>query len=193
MTMPKAATAAVVGVLALWTIGCGGGGSSSGPDSQSTLTVRLTDSPFSDAQAVLVTFSEVSAHATGGDFMPLAFAGGATSRTCDLKRLVGAEDVLGTGALPPAHYTGLRLTVSGGALYFDGGTSGAACADQIAAPAGRSAALTIPSGEVRLNREFDLASGSATTITLDFDGDQSIKLAGAQYIMTPVIGVVSVQ
>ena len=184
--------AAMLGVLALCTTGCGGGRGSS-PDTLATLNIVITDSPFTDAQAVLVSFSSVSAHTTGADFMPLGFAGGAASRTCDLKRLVGAEDVLGTGALPAGHYTGLRLVVASGALYFDGATTGSACATGIAAPAGRSGALTIPSGEVRLNREFDLTSGTTTTITLDFDGDASIQLAGAQYILTPVIGVVSVQ
>lgn len=169
------------------------GHSSASPTGTATLTMMLTDTPFADAQAVLVTFSSVSAHRSGGDFSPVPFAGGAASRTCDLKRLVGAQDVLGTGPLPEGHYTELRLDVSGGSVYFDGATSGAACGATIAAPAGRTAALVVPSGEVILNREFDLTTGSTTTITLDFDGDQSIVLAGAQYIMTPVVGVVSVQ
>ena len=48
--------------------------------------------------------------------------------------------------------------------------------------------------ELRLNQEFDLTSTSATTILLDFDGDQSVQLTGnGQYMMTPVISVVSVQ
>ena len=63
--------------------------------------------------------------------------------------------------------------------------------------------MTIPSGELKLNREFDLASSGGTTILLDFDGDQSVRLTGngngngrgnggGQYMMTPVIGIVSV-
>ncbi len=109
--------AAMLGVLALCTTGCGGGRGSS-PDTLATLNIVITDSPFTDAQAVLVSFSSVSAHTTGADFMPLGFAGGAASRTCDLKRLVGAEDVLGTGALPAGHYTGLRLVVASRRAVF---------------------------------------------------------------------------
>jgi hypothetical protein len=54
--------------------------------------------------------------------------------------------------------------------------------------------VDVPSGVVRLNREFDLTSTTATTILLDFDGDKSVHMTGnGKYMMTPVIGVVSVQ
>jgi len=55
---------------------------------------------------------------------------------------------------------------------------------------------------LKLNREFDLASSGATAILLDFDAEQSVKPTGngngrgngsGKYIMTPVIGIVSVQ
>jgi hypothetical protein len=47
---------------------------------------------------------------------------------------------------------------------------------------------------VRLNREFDLTSTTATTILLDFDGDQSVRETGnGRFMMTPVIAIVSVQ
>ena len=64
----------------------------------------------------------------------------------------------------------------------------------IAAPAGRNANVTIPSGEVKLNREFDVSSATTTTMLLDFDGDKSVRDTGnGQYMMSPVIAVVSVQ
>jgi hypothetical protein len=180
-------------LIALGPAACGGGGGAAAPTDTATLHVMLTDTPFADAQAVLVTFSGVSVHLSGGDWVSLPFAGGAATRTCDLKRLVGAQDVLGTGPLQTGHYTQIRLDVASGALYFDAGTSGDACSASLAAPGGRTAALTVPSGEVRLNREFDLTAGNATTVTLDFDGDSSIHLAGTTYMMQPVIAVVSVQ
>ncbi|HTM26420.1 MAG TPA: DUF4382 domain-containing protein [Vicinamibacterales bacterium] len=180
-------------ILASWACG----GSSSSPTAPSTagatLNVMLKDSPFGDAKALLVTFSSVSAHLSGGDFMPLAFASGATSRTCDLKKLTTAQDVLGTGPLPTGHYTELRLVVASASIYFDNASAGSPCAPTIAAPGGRSAAVDVPSGEVRLNREFDVTSTTATTMLLDFDGDQSVKDTGnGRYRMTPVISVVSV-
>ena len=169
----------------------------------SSLTVMLKDSPFSDAKALLVTFSGVDAHASGADWVTVPFASGASSRTCDLKKLETAQDVLGVGPLPAGHYTQLRLVVASATIYFDNASSGSACAPAIAAPAGTNAPVDIPSGELKLNQEFDLAASGGTTILLDFDGDQSVKLTGGgngsgrgngggKYMMTPVIGVVSV-
>lgn len=183
----------VVGLSTMWFAACSS--SPSSPSAGSNLTVMLKDSPYSDAKALLVTFSEVSAHVSGtGGFTPIPFSGGATSRTCDLKKLAAATDVLGTGTLAAGHYTQLRLTVSSAILDFDSASSGAACQASIA-PAGKNtAAITIPSGQLILNREFDVPQTGATTITLDFDGDQSVHSQGnGQYNMTPVIAVVGVQ
>jgi len=170
--------------------------SSSSPSTTgSTLNIMVKDSPYSDAKALLVTFSEVSAHISGsGGFDVLPFTAGATSRTCDLKKLATAQDVLGTGTLTAGHYTQIRLVVTSAVLYFDNAAAGPACAPSIAAPAGSSAQVSVSSGDVKLNREFDVTSSGATTILVDFDGDQSVHAQGnGQYNMTPVISVVSVQ
>jgi hypothetical protein len=178
------------------------GGSSSSPATGS-LAIRITDSPFTDAKALLVTFSEVNVHRSDVDsWQTVPFASG-TSRTCDLKKLQGPTDVLGVGSLPAGHYTQVRLVVSSANIYFDNPSSGPACAPSIAAPAGKSASVDVPSGEVKLNHEFTITSG-ATTMLLDFDGDQSVKQTGSdngngkgnsntKYLMTPVIRIVSVQ
>jgi hypothetical protein len=187
-------TLAGVAAAAFATYACSS--SPSAPSGSGTLNLKITDSPFSDAKAVLVTFSEVTAHRSGegeGGWSTLPFADTATSRTCDLKKLESAEDVLGIGALPAGHYTQLRLVVSSAAIYFDNASAGSACAASIPEPAGAKAALTIPSGEVKLNREFTVPEGGATTILVDFDGDRSIQQTGnGAYRMTPVIGIVSV-
>lgn len=177
----------------------GGGGTASNPPSpggggtDGTLTINLTDTPFGDAQAVLVTFNEVQVHRSGSGWVTLPFAGSASSRTCDLKKLVGAQNVLGTGQLPSGHYTMIRLVVSGSTLYFNKPSSGSACSSSISPPSGQNAPLEIPSGEIKLNREFDIGTGGLTTILLDFDGDRSIRETGnGRYMMNPVISVVSV-
>lgn len=187
----------VLGIAAMVVgFGCGGDGPTS-PSGSGTLNLRITDSPYSDAKAVLVTFSEASAHVSGEEGRrPLAFAGAATSLTCDLKKLEGADDLLGAGALPAGHYTMIRLVVSSATIYFDTPLpdGSPACAATVTPPAGRSASLNIPSGEVKLNRQFEVVEGAATTILLDFDGDRSIvALGNGGFRMTPVIGVVSVQ
>lgn len=181
--------------------GGAGGGSNPGTPAtpNGTLNIRITDSPFSDAKAVLVTFTEVNVHRADGDsWQTIPFASG-SSRTCDLKKLQGPTDILGVGSLPSGHYTQVRLVVSAANIYFDNTSSGSACASSIPAPGGKTASVDIPSGEVKLNHEFTV-SGSAMTMTLDFDGDKSIKATGngkgnspVKYMMTPVIRVASVQ
>jgi len=182
----------VVAVAVTW-VGCSSS-SPSAPSAGSTLNVMIKDSPYSDAKALLVTFSEVSAHVSGaGGFSVLPFSGGGTSRTCDLKKLTTAQDILGTGSLAAGHYTQIRLVVTSAVLYFDNASSGPACAPTIAAPAGKSASVTVNSGDVKLNREFDVTSSGATTILVDFDGDGSVRQEGnGSYSMSPVIAVVSV-
>src|SRR3989441_9874566 len=109
----------------LWTVlaaasmaGCGSstptapsGGDTAGPTGAGRATIMLQDSPFSDAKAVLVTFSEVSVHMSGGDFVTLPLASGGSSRTRDPKKPLGAQDVLGTGPLAPGHHTPIPLLV----------------------------------------------------------------------------------
>ena len=188
------------------TVASGGnasGGSSGSSNGTATLAIHLTDSPFSDAKAFLVTFSEVSVHsADTGAWTTLAFTGGATSRTCDLKQLqAGGTDLLGTTPLTVGgKYTQIRLTVTSALLYFNPiPPLGMPCLSGFTPPAGGTS-VKIPSGEVKLNQEFTVGAGSAA-IVLDFDGDQSVHQTGSGngnghgnpgYIMSPVIRVVSV-
>jgi hypothetical protein len=183
---------AVAAALTVGSVAC-----SDSPSSPSlsggNFNLRLRDTPFSDAKAVLVTFSSVRAHRAESDWTAVPFVNAATTRTCDLKKLETSEDVLGTAALPTGHYTQVRLVVQSATLYFDNPSTGSACASSITAPTGASASLEIPSGEVRLNREFDVTSSSTMTMLLDFDGDQSIRQTGnGRYMMTPVVTILSV-
>lgn len=183
---------AIVAVLALSTIAC-----SDSPSSPSlsggNFNLRLRDTPFTDAKAVLVTFSSVRAHRSDSDWTVVPFINAATSRTCDLKKLETSEDILGSAALPTGHYTQVRLVVQSSTLFFDNASTGSACASSIAPPAGASAALDIPSGEVKLNREFDVSASSTMTMLIDFDGNGSIHLTGnGRYMMSPVITILSV-
>ncbi len=179
---------------ALTVFACGDSATTGPTGTPSTFTVLLKDSPFTDAKSLLVTFSEVSAHKADGAWTRLPFTGDTSSRTCDLKKLTNAQDVLGTAPLTPGRYTMVRLEVTTAALYFDNVAGGPACAPTVPTPAGRSASIEIPSGVVRLNRQFEVTSAAATTMLLDFDGDRSVRETGnGRYMMTPVISIVSVQ
>jgi hypothetical protein len=187
---------AILSILAVALVAACGGDSVVSPSGSGRLSLMIKDSPYSDAKALLVTFSEVTAHRDGeGGFSKLPFGDAtASSRTCDLKKLVDRQDLLGVGTLPAGHYTMVRLVVSSATLYFDNPSDGPPCAATIPAPAGRNAALEIPSGEVKLNRQFDVGESGATSMLIDFDGDRSvIETGNGRFRMTPVIGIVSVQ
>ena len=178
--------------VSIATMACG---SPAGPSRSGDLRVMITDSPYGDASAVHVTFKELQIHPAEGDWMPVDFAAAtaAASRTCNLKKLEGPFDVLGADALTAGRYTQVRLLVSEAVIYFGGtATAEPACAATLAPPTGftSSAPLEIPSGEVKLNREFELVADGTTRIDLDFDGDKSITLTGSnRYRMTPVIAI----
>ena len=183
---------AAAAVLAVSTLAC-----SDSPSSPSlsggNFNLRVRDTPFTDAKAVLVTFSSVRAHRSDSDWTVVPFINAATSRTCDLKKLETSEDVLGSAALPAGHYSQVRLVVQSATLFFDNTSIGAACASSIAPPAGANATLDIPSGEVKLNREFDVSASTVMTMLIDFDGNGSIHLTGnGRYMMSPVITILSV-
>jgi hypothetical protein len=184
-------------VLALAALAAGTAACSDSPSSPSlsggNFNLRMRDTPFTDAKAVLVTFSSVRAHRSDSDWTVVPFVNAATARTCDLKKLETSEDVLGTASLPEGQYTQVRLVVQSASLFFDNASTGSACAASIAPPAGASAALEIPSGEVKLNRNFAITSSSTMTMLLDFDGNQSIHQTGnGRYMMSPVITILSV-
>jgi hypothetical protein len=183
--------------------GSGGNGSGATPAGSGKLTVKMKDTPFSDAKAVLVTFKDLSVHRAEGAWETIGFPGGGTL-TCDLKQLQDATDILGVDTLPAGHYTQIRLAVDSAFLYFENAAASGPCDAQIAPPDQNGWALKIPSGEVKLNRQFTVPDGGATSILLDFDGDKSIKQTGGSngngngaakggYTMTPVIHVVEVQ
>jgi hypothetical protein len=155
--------------------------------------MMIKDSPFRDAMALLVTFKQVSVHKSDtpdGEWIKI---GGDVERTCDLKRLESVNDLLATGPLGTGHYTQIRLQVSKAVVYFNDKSGGTACAPTTLAEAPH-ADVTIPSGEVKLNRQFEIADGVTTTITIDFDGEKSVHEMGTgEYSMSPVISIVAVQ
>ena len=179
-----------------------GGSGGSGTPATGRLTLAMTDSPFSEADAVLVAFDGVSIHrseSNGWETLPLV----SSPRVCDLKKLQGPTDILGVAEMPAGHYTQIRLSVTQATIYFGSGPStGDPCgALPPTGVGGESFPVEIPSGEVKLNRQFTLDAGSNMMIVLDFDGDKSIHQTGGgngngnskvRYMMKPVIGIVSV-
>lgn len=198
----------------------GTGTTGSGPTgsaSTGTLRVMLKDNP-ADASAVLVGFSDVSVHRSAGVGTDTgewrSISTGASPVTCDLMKLRAgaAPQPLGIGEIAAGHYTQIRLSLATIPLtpvptepmsvaLYQGGTpslsdacvTGDATALAPTGVASEPSPVTVPSGEVKLNHEFDVPAGTKVTIVLDFDAEKSIhKTGNGTFKMSPVIGIVSV-
>ena len=162
------------------------------PANNGRLLVRLSAAPLPQGKAVLVTFSRIRIYrGSPTDFTDVALSGGVV--TCDVNRL-SSDAEIAASAVPAAGYSQVGLVVQGATVYVDNETATSSpCAASIPAPGGRSAALTIPAGEVALPRNFDVRAGVDTIMRLGFNAEQSIRLVGTNsFTYTPVFSVLSV-
>ena len=165
---------------------------SSNPANNARLLVRLSAAPLPQGKAVLMTFSRLRIYrGSPTDFTDVALSGGQI--TCDMNRLTSDAEIAAS-AVPGAAYSQVGLVVQSATVYVDNETaSSSPCAASIPAPGGRSAALTIPSGEIALPRNFDVRTGADTVMRLNFNTEQSIRLVGTNsFTFTPVFSVLSV-
>ncbi len=147
-----------------------------------TLNVLLVDAPAAYDE-VNIVFDSIQVHVAVGAGVDSWITIERQSRTIDLLTLVnGANDLLGTAALPAGHYSQIRLFIGTGSIII---------VDGIGHP------LTIPSGVVsglKLNVNVDIVEGATYTLTLDFDAARSIMTTGnpnnPTYILQPTIRTV---
>ena len=117
--------------------------SPSSPSPNTRFTLRLTSSAYSSAPAVLVTFSRVRAVRSSGGSEDVSLPNGASTFTCDLRRLQSSDGEIAAGALATGDYSEVRLMIQSVTLYLDN-PSDAACAANLRAPGGRSASVSGP-------------------------------------------------
>ena len=157
-----------------WGCGGGDGGSSSSPG---TVSMNVTDAkpvlPADNVESVSITFEEVSVHKSGGGWITLTLA---KPYTIDLLQF---SDGSKTQFVPPVQiesgkYTQVRIGVSSGVIRIGG----------VDHP------LEIPSSNLKTDKNFDfnVPSGGAVDLTVDFDLSQSIVLTGSgTYQLKPVL------
>ncbi len=177
--------------LAALLVGCGtdsssSGGSSSGSgDEGPSFSLRLTDAVIEDVERVDITFTEVKLRKKSGGWVNIPKSRFATQDRIDLAALQGTKtaDLLQKATLEPGEYDELRLIVDTATL-----------ANSIDLKTGGRHNLKIPSGGtsgLKIKGDFTVSNTRATTLILDVDLRQSIKMAGSNYIMTPVLRLVS--
>jgi hypothetical protein len=185
------ALGAVACILALaFLASCGGGGSDSPAPSSPVpqfgrMTLRITDSPVTSAERVVVEFTGVEIKAVGGETEVFDFA----PRQIDLLALDGggSETLLTDEILPAGEYEWIRLKVNAGR---NGSDSFIELDDGAVHP------LYIPSGNqtgLKLIRGFTIGAGSTHNFTIDFDLRKSVihpPGLGEPYLLKPVLRLV---
>jgi len=174
-----------------------------GGDGQGTLEMRLADISATTAlsapepgvatlgsgvEAITVIFDRVMVHRSAAagendagwievldDSLPDA------DRTFDLLTVAaGNFDVLGVTTLAAGKYQQIRVIIEDASITISGATS----------------PLTVSSGAqtgLKLNHNFTVVEDQETTLTLDFDAEQSVKeepASSGMYRIDPVIGIV---
>ncbi len=146
-----------------------------------TINLYLTDAPAGvNVSSVIVTLSDIEVHYAG------AKASNSTENdtqgewstivtgpvTHDLMTVKDAVAFLGSQEVKAGKYTQIRLNVESAKATIDG----------------KEENLTIPSGTVRIVRNFEVVSGEEIKLTLDFNAEDSIISQGNnQYKMQPTI------
>lgn len=177
--------------LATLLVACGTDSSSSGDGSSGSdsdgpsFSLRLTDAVFEDAARVDITFTEVKLRKKSGGWVTIPRGQFTTQDRIDVAALQGTKtaDLLQKVTLEPGEYDELRLIVDT-----------ATFANSIELKAGGVHNLRIPSGGtsgLKIKGDFTVSNTRPTALILDVDLRQSIKMAGPNYIMNPVLRLVS--
>jgi len=142
------------------------------------LEIRVIDAPTHDVSTINVTVGDIEVHKAGEE-SDTDGAGWLTviegSKTFDLLKLRGVEEVLGSNEVDVGHYTQIRMDVIEVTVTVDG----------------KPQSAVLPSGKLRLVGSFEVEREKTTVLTLDFDADKSIKITGAgKVIFEPVVKLI---
>ena len=178
-------------VLLALCVSCGGGGSEPASSSLQPqfgrFTLRVTDSPVTSAERVVVEFTGIEVKPRGGEPEVFDFD---TPRRIDLLALDGggSEILLEDEMLPAGEYESIRLKVNAGRNASD---------SFIELEDGSRHALFIPSGNqtgLKLIRGFIIGAGGTHDFTIDFDLRKSVTRPpgqGGDFILKPVLRLVN--
>ena len=178
---------AVVAAMTALVVGCGGGGGSADASAGTgRLTLGITDAPVDDATAVVVKFTAIELKPEGGAAISIPLD---PALSIDLLDLAGgsSRDLLVNREVPAGHYEWVRLLIEAQqntpSSYID-------------ISSGQRFPLFVPSGSesgLKLIRGFDVAVGSASNFTIDFDLRKSVIAPPGQapnYMLKPVLRIV---
>jgi len=165
---------AILPLLAIIPAGCAPTGGPSG-----AVAVYVTDpGPVSNITSINITASAVQIHKAGdngeeGKWISLPID--TANSTFDLIALRdgGLEQLLAQGNITAGNYTQIRMVIEKPVeVTFDGQTQNA----------------TVPSGELKFVRPFEVVDGNTTVLSLDFNAGKCVTITGAgELIIHPVV------
>jgi hypothetical protein len=136
-----------------------------------TIEVRVTDPPPPGVTSAVVHLRNIEAHkVTGeeGEWIMIS----EDPATFDLLQVVGVEEVLAAVQTELGSFTQIRMDVTKVVVETAEG-------DTIEA--------TVPSDKLKIVKPFTVEAGVTTVLTLDFDGDKCLMLAGGKAQFKPVV------
>lgn len=137
-----------------------------------TLVLKITDAPPDlDITKALVNISHIEVHLIGAGWQTIV----EEPQTFDLIEIKNAKELLGEANLTAGHYTQIRLQIENASVTIDETEYN----------------LKIPSKSVNLISPFQIEANKTTTLTIDFDVQQSVhQTTKDKYIMNPVIKII---
>lgn len=147
-------------------------------DGTGTLVLQITDAPGDlNITSAIVTLSSVEVHlgAGGNNSTQGWYTVVEEQQTFDLIEIEDVKVLLGTTELETGIYTQIRLHVD----------------EAMATINGTQYNLTVPSDNIKLVNAFWINESQTTTLTLDFEVNESIHRTGNnKYIFQPTIRVI---
>lgn len=164
------------GALFLTTLLCASfacdGGSSTSPNPQSQLTIRLTDAPTDEASQVNVYISGLTIKPAGQPVVRIASEVGLV----DLLTLRATTRDLAVVGVAPGSYEYVQVELD------------QARSTVVERASGAIRPLQIASQEIKVLGGFTVPEAGGAVVTLDFDAAASLKKVGVgQWLLTPVI------
>jgi hypothetical protein len=144
-----------------------------------TIQIFLKDKPVDEALEINVEIDEIRVHMAEPDmFITVSDV----LQPFDLLELKNNPVPIATYDLDAGHYNQIRMSVVSGNIVFEGEDP---------------YDLKIPSSEIKIHVHFEIVENGTVSITLDFDGEKSIKATKRgnkdEYILRPVIKVEGVE
>lgn len=151
-------------------------GACAGPatSNKGTMQVYVTDAPPKGVTAIEIKASNVEAHMSGATedhWISLL----KEPPVFDLVKAIGVNVLLGTSNVAAGKYTQVRLDITDVTVTLNG----------------KQVKATVPSDKLKLVGEITVEEGKKTLISLDFDAEKSIVLAGQDKVsFKPVVRLV---